>query len=100
MKKYTDPHREREAKKYNRPIPSRELILEIMDKTGHPMGFNELTETLGVSDPADLDAMKVRLRAMERDGQVLFNRGKNMFRLQKPISFQEKYKAIRMVLAF
>ncbi len=76
MKNYKDPHKEREAKKYDRPIPSRELMLEVMDKTGHPMGFNELAETLGVTEKQDLDAMKFRLRAMERDGQILFNRSK------------------------
>ncbi len=83
MKKYTDPHKEREAKKYERPIPSRELILKVMDETGHPMGFNELAETLNVDDSADLDAMKFRLRAMERDGQILFNRGRKYVPVEK-----------------
>ena len=32
MKNYKDPHKEREAKKYDRPIPSRELMLEVMEK--------------------------------------------------------------------
>ena len=76
MKNYKDPHKEREAKKYDRPIPSRELMLDVMDKTGHPVGFNELADSLGVTEKPDLDAMKFRLRAMERDGQILFNRGK------------------------
>ncbi len=50
MKNYKDPHKEREAKKYDRPIPSRELMLEVMDKTGHPVGFNELADALGVTE--------------------------------------------------
>ena len=76
MKKYKDPHKEREAKKYGRPIPSREVMLEVMDKAGHPIGFGELANILGLDEQQDLDAMKFRLRAMERDGQILFNRGR------------------------
>ncbi len=74
--KYKDPHKAREAKKYGRPIPSRELILEVMEKNGKPIGFRELADKLGLSEAQDLDAMKYRLRAMERDGQILFNRSK------------------------
>ena len=76
MKKYKDPHKEREARKYGRPIPSRELMLEVMDKAGHPVSFEELTDLLGITEEQDLEAMKFRLRAMERDGQILFNRGR------------------------
>jgi len=83
MKKYKDPHREREAKKYENPIPSRELMLEVMNKAGHPIGFTELTETLGIEEQEQLDAMKYRLRAMERDGQILFNRGKKYLPVEK-----------------
>ena len=74
--KYKDPHKEREAKKYGRPIPSREFILEVMEKSGKPLSFVELAEKLGLEDPQDRDALKYRLRAMERDGQILFNRSK------------------------
>ncbi len=76
MSKYNDPHKEREAKKYGRPIPSRELMLEVMEKNDGPIGFRELADKLNIDDPQDLDPMKYRLRAMERDGQVLFNRSK------------------------
>ena len=83
MKKYKDPHKEREAKKYGRPIPSRELMLEVMDKAGHPIGFEELADSLDLKEPQDLDAMKFRLRAMERDGQILFNRGRKYVPVEK-----------------
>ncbi len=72
--KYKDPHYKREAKKYGRPIPSRELMLETMEKNGRPIGFRKLAHKLGISEPKDLSSMKYRLRAMERDGQILFNR--------------------------
>ena len=83
MKNYKDPHKDREAKKYDNPIPSRELMLEVMNKAGHPIGFTELTETLGIEEQDKLDAMKYRLRAMERDGQILFNRGKKYLPVEK-----------------
>jgi len=81
--KYKDPHKEREAKKYGRPIPSREFILEILEKSPKPLGFRELAEKLGLEDPKDLDALKYRLRAMERDGQILFNRSKKYVPVSK-----------------
>ncbi|MEH6457651.1 MAG: ribonuclease R [Cocleimonas sp.] len=83
MKNYKDPHKDREAKKYDNPIPSRELMLEVMIKAGHPIGYTELTETLGITEQDKLDAVKYRLRAMERDGQILFNRGKKYLPVEK-----------------
>lgn len=81
--KYTDPHKKREAKKYGRPIPSRELMLDVMEKNGAPISFRDLAEKLRLDEPKDLDAMKYRLRAMERDGQVLFNRSKKYVPVSK-----------------
>ncbi len=65
---------EREATKYEHPVPSREAILDQLKKAGEPLGFRELTEVLGISGERDLDAIGRRLRAMERDGQLLKNR--------------------------
>jgi len=83
MKHYKDPHKEREAKKYENPIPSRELMLDVMNKAGKPIGFTELTDILGIVEQERLDAMKFRLRAMERDGQILFNRSKKYLPVEK-----------------
>jgi len=83
MSKYKDPHKAREAKKYGRPIPSRELMLEVMEKNGAPISFRALADKLGLDDPQDLDPMKYRLRAMERDGQILFNRSKEYVPVSK-----------------
>ncbi len=69
-----DPYAEREAKKYGRPIPSRELILELLESKKIPLSFGEVAEALGVTDPVDLEALERRLKAMERDGQLLRNR--------------------------
>jgi len=75
-KKITDPHAEREAQKYDNPIPSREYILNYLKDCGHLMRREELAEALGITDPEQLEALRRRLRAMERDGQIVLTRRK------------------------
>ena len=72
--KLSDPHFQREAEKYDNPIPSREVILHVLDAHGQPLDFATLAQALHLSSEIDLDALKKRLRAMERDGQLLYNR--------------------------
>jgi len=69
-----DPFAEREAEKYERPIPSRELILEVLKEQGRPAKLEELADFLGVLDADDVESLRRRLQAMERDGQLLRNR--------------------------
>jgi len=69
-----DPFAEREAEKYDNPIPSRELILELLVETGRPLGRTEIATAFTIEDEERLEALRRRLRAMERDGQLLFNR--------------------------
>ena len=69
-----DPHRQREAKKYANPIPSREFILETLTERGVPLVFDELAEALDLSEEQDRIALQRRLGAMERDGQLVRNR--------------------------
>ena len=42
LKSLSDPHADREAQKYDQPIASRELILEVMAKHDVPIKFKEL----------------------------------------------------------
>ena len=72
--KYTDPFAEREAQKYERPIPSRELILQVLKEQGVPLRLEELSPLLGVFEEEDIESLHRRLKAMERDGQILRNR--------------------------
>ena len=72
--KVKDPFAEREAEKYERPIPSRELILEVLKEQGRPAKLEELADFLGVLDADDVESLRRRLQAMERDGQLLRNR--------------------------
>ncbi|PLY12077.1 MAG: ribonuclease R [Sedimenticola sp.] len=69
-----DPHQAREAQKYENPIPSREYILEQLAAQGMPLGFVEIAELLGLEQENDLEALRRRVNAMERDGQVVRNR--------------------------
>ena len=72
--KFKDPHHQREAEKYDNPIPSREVILQLLGEQGQPLDFMTLANALHLHEEMDLDALKKRLRAMERDGQLLYNR--------------------------
>ena len=69
-----DPFAEREASKYDNPIPSRELISELLNFKGKPLLRKEIAREFGLESADQLEALRRRLRAMERDGQLLFNR--------------------------
>ena len=72
-----DPYAQREAEKYENPIPSRELILSALDHAGKPMSRIDIAQTFKLNNEEGLEALRRRLRAMERDGQLLFNRWSN-----------------------
>ena len=69
-----DPHAKREAEKYGKPIPSRELLLQLIEQAGRPLRRKQIAKAFGLQDEDSLEALRRRLRAMERDGQLLFNR--------------------------
>ncbi|MDC9587974.1 ribonuclease R [Xenorhabdus sp. XENO-10] len=69
-----DPFQEREAEKYESPIPSREYILDIISKHTAPVSRQELAQELQLTTPDAQEALRRRLRAMERDGQLVFTR--------------------------
>lgn len=73
-KKNKDPFAEREASKYSNPIPSREFIMQYLGEKGKPVRRQEIIQDLGLSDDDQQEALRRRLRAMERDGQIVFNR--------------------------
>ncbi|MBD3670812.1 MAG: VacB/RNase II family 3'-5' exoribonuclease, partial [Gammaproteobacteria bacterium] len=69
-----DPHADREAKKYDNPIPSREFIMKVLDAEGEPMDREGIARALDIRGSDQKEALRRRLRAMERDGQLLYNR--------------------------
>ncbi len=70
----TDPNKEEEAKKYDNPIPSREVILNYIKDQGVPVEFGQILEALEIHSDEERIALKRRLTAMERDGQLYPNR--------------------------
>ncbi|MED5250625.1 MAG: ribonuclease R [Pseudomonadota bacterium] len=69
-----DPHAEREAQKYDNPAPSREYLLAALESYGKPITHENMSRMLGIEDEEHLEAVRRRLAAMERDGQVLRDR--------------------------
>ncbi|MDP1931074.1 MAG: ribonuclease R [Gammaproteobacteria bacterium] len=69
-----DPFAGREAENYENPIPSREYILEYMEKTGEPVSYPMLCEHLKLESYEQTEALRRRLIAMARDGQLISNR--------------------------
>lgn len=78
-----DPNYEIEAKKYQNPIASRALILDVITKSKKVITFVELAEVLNIIDEERLVGLKRRLRAMERDGEIIFDNQKRGYYLPK-----------------
>lgn len=71
-----DPHQQREAEKYEKPVASRELLLSLIEKSNIPPTFKALVKQLNYHDEDMLVGLKRRLRAMENSGQIVFNKFK------------------------
>ncbi len=69
-----DPFGEREAANYQNPIPSRELISQVLAESTGPLSFKKLLGTLLIAAGAEQEALRKRLNAMVRDGQLIVNR--------------------------
>ena len=69
-----DQYAEREAQKYENPIPSREFILDYLEERGRPVTQRQLLEALDLETREEQEALRRRLMAMLRDGQLLQNR--------------------------
>ena len=69
-----DPRFREESAKYDRPIPSRELLLAKLAQAKKPLGFEALAALVGIREPAERQALVKRLGAMARDGELLVNR--------------------------
>ncbi|MBE9561943.1 MAG: VacB/RNase II family 3'-5' exoribonuclease, partial [Proteobacteria bacterium] len=72
----TDPHAKREAKNYANPVPSREFIIQHLTDVGKPMTLRQITKLFELNDAGEKEGLRRRLKAMERDGQLVCNRRK------------------------
>lgn len=69
-----DPFHQREAQKYANPIPSREFIMQYLKQKGRPVGRDNLIRALALTTEDQKEALRRRLIAMVRDGQIISNR--------------------------
>jgi len=69
-----DPNAQREAEKYAQPIASREHILDTLEKLGEPATHPDLAHHLNIEAAESYEALRRRLIAMCRDGQLVCNR--------------------------
>lgn len=74
QRKHKDNFAEREAEKYEHPIPSREFILEFLAERGRPVTRRQLLIELELDGAHEKEAIRRRLTAMVRDGQLIQNR--------------------------
>jgi len=77
-----DPHLEREREQYEHPLPSREFVLQILTELGAPVADEELLGMLHIGKEEE-DLFSRRLRAMERDGQIMRNRKRDICVVEK-----------------
>ena len=68
-----DPQAGREAAQYETPLPSRELVLQLLADQGIPLSLEQVYTLLDISD-SERENFNKRLNAMEREGQIMRNR--------------------------
>src|SRR5690606_26507071 len=64
----------RDAEKLDSPIPCRELMLKLLTNRRAPSPRGQLQQEFGLHDEDGIEALRRRLRAMERDGQLIYTR--------------------------
>ena len=69
-----DPFRDREKLHYEHPVASREFIIQYLEELGRPASFNHLLTSLGLKSLEEAEGLRRRLKAMQRDGQLMTNR--------------------------
>ncbi len=69
-----DPHLERESQTYEHPVPSREFILEFLEKQAKPITRDAIFKAFSLSSEEEAEGLRRRLKAMERDGQLVWCR--------------------------
>lgn len=73
-RKQFKPAKNNQDREYTVTIPERSEILAFLEKKGEPCSFKHLSKGLGMESAEEKDAIKNRLRAMQRDGQLIRNR--------------------------
>jgi len=69
-----DPNLPSESVKYDRPVASRDYLLQLINEEKVPVSHEHIAEKLQYEDEDSIEAIRRRLRAMARDGQIFRNR--------------------------
>ncbi len=69
-----DPEGLQESKKYETPAPSRTFILQYLNERAIPLRYEQLCSAFALDHSGQLEALRRRLIAMCRDGQLIQNR--------------------------
>ncbi len=69
-----DPHYQRESKNYDNPIHSREFILDWLSQRKSPATHHRMCRAFEYEDEDSIEALRRRLIAMTRDGQLICDR--------------------------
>jgi len=72
-----DPFYEREVERYESPLPSREYVLQLVAEAGCPVDVDAFSEQLHITE-SERDLFQRRLGAMQRDGQLVLNRKRQL----------------------
>ncbi len=70
------PHEQLNANEvhYDNPIPSRDHLLDVIRASSTPLNRDDIFALLGLTLDEEYEGLRRRLRAMERDGQLVFTR--------------------------
>jgi ribonuclease R len=71
-----DGDQAKQERRYEHQIPSRDDISRMMEQAGRPLTLEALAPRFEISTDQHRRALEARLRAMVRDGQLLFNRAR------------------------
>ena len=83
-----DPEASHEAETYENPIVSRSYILDCLKSLRAPAALDELASAFGYQNDEQIELLRRRLRAMERDAQVLRDR-KNRYALIEALNLRK-----------
>ena len=62
-----------DKEKYSHPIPDRDYILGLLNEHDTSLNRYQLAEAMQLYSEEEQEALRRRLRAMERDNQVIFH---------------------------
>lgn len=69
-----DPEFADQVKQYENPIPSRTALIQFLENEKKLLNLESMAVKIGIQNDEQLEGLRIRLRSMVRDGQLLVNR--------------------------